>query len=45
MDRYLLISGDCHAGAPQELYRPYVDPEFLPRYEDHLASRAELLPA
>ena len=26
MDRYLVISSDCHAGLPPEQYRDYVDP-------------------
>ena len=27
MDRYLVISSDCHAGLPPEQYRDYVDPD------------------
>lgn len=27
MDRYLVISSDCHAGLPPEQYREYVDPQ------------------
>jgi len=27
MDRYLVISSDCHAGLPPERYRDYVDPQ------------------
>ncbi|HIG02091.1 MAG TPA: amidohydrolase, partial [Myxococcales bacterium] len=26
MDRYLVISSDCHAGLPPERYRDYLDP-------------------
>jgi predicted TIM-barrel fold metal-dependent hydrolase len=28
MDRYLVISSDCHAGLPPEQYRDYVDPKY-----------------
>ncbi|MCX5737931.1 MAG: amidohydrolase, partial [Proteobacteria bacterium] len=28
MDRYLVISSDCHAGLPPEQYRDYVDPQY-----------------
>ncbi len=28
MDRYLVISSDCHAGLPPERYREYVDPQY-----------------
>ncbi len=28
MDRYLVISSDCHAGLPPEQYRDYVDPRY-----------------
>jgi predicted TIM-barrel fold metal-dependent hydrolase len=28
MDRYLVISSDCHAGLPPERYRDYVDPKY-----------------
>jgi predicted TIM-barrel fold metal-dependent hydrolase len=28
MDRYTVISSDCHAGLPPEQYRDYLDPEF-----------------
>ena len=30
MDRYLVISSDCHAGLPPERYRDYLDPQ-VPR--------------
>ncbi len=28
MDRYLVISSDCHAGLPPERYRDYLDPKY-----------------
>ena len=28
MDRYLVISSDCHAGLPPERYRDYLDPQY-----------------
>ena len=28
MDRYLVISSDCHAGLPPERYREYLDPQY-----------------
>jgi len=29
MDRYLVVSSDCHAGLPPEQYRDYLDPEYV----------------
>ena len=43
MDRYLVISSDCHAGLPNEQYREWLDPEFRPAFDDSLADRARLL--
>jgi predicted TIM-barrel fold metal-dependent hydrolase len=37
MDRYTIISADGHAGAPQDGYRPYLDPEFRARFDDYVA--------
>lgn len=28
MDRYLVVSSDCHAGLPPERYRDYLDPQY-----------------
>ena len=28
MDRYMIISSDCHAGLPPEQYRDYLDPKY-----------------
>ena len=40
MDSYLVISSDTHAGLPTEQYRPYVDPEMRPAFDEMLAERA-----
>ena len=37
MDRYVMISADCHAGAPGEGYRPYVDPEYREQFDEYMA--------
>jgi predicted TIM-barrel fold metal-dependent hydrolase len=36
MDRYLVISSDCHAGLPPEQYREYLDPEHRPAFDHAL---------
>ncbi len=41
-DRYMIISSDCHAGLPNEEYRPYLDPQFLDAFDAHLAEREAL---
>ena len=33
MDRYLVISSDCHAGLPPEQYRDYLDPQFRDAFD------------
>ena len=33
MDRYMMISQDCHAGAPWFVYRKYLDPKYREEYE------------
>ena len=33
MDRYMMISQDCHAGAPWFVYRKYLDPQFREEYD------------
>ena len=40
MGPYLVISSDCHAGPPAELYRGYMDPAYRDQYEPFLASLA-----
>ncbi len=39
MNKLLLISSDCHAGASWEDYRPYVDSEFLERFDEWVAGK------
>ena len=33
MDRYLVISSDCHAGLPPERYRDYLDPKYREAFD------------
>ncbi len=33
MDRYLVISSDCHAGLPPEQYREYLDPRYREAFD------------
>jgi predicted TIM-barrel fold metal-dependent hydrolase len=33
MDRYLVISSDCHAGLPPEQYRDYLDPKYREAFD------------
>ena len=33
MDRYLVISSDCHAGLPAEKYRDYVAPKYRDAFD------------
>lgn len=33
MDRYLVISSDCHAGLPAKRYREYVDPKYRDAFD------------
>jgi predicted TIM-barrel fold metal-dependent hydrolase len=40
-DAVLLVSADCHAGAPVAAYRDYVDPAMREEYEAFLVARAE----
>lgn len=39
MNRYLVISADCHAGLPTEQYRPYLESAFHSAFDDYLAER------
>ena len=34
MERLLMISSDCHAGAPMERYRDYLDPQFRKPFDE-----------
>ncbi len=45
MDRYLIISADCHAELPTERYREYVDPDYREEFDVFLAERAEQMAA
>ena len=36
---YTIISADGHAGLTCEEYRPYLDPQYYPQFEDYLAER------
>ncbi len=40
MSRYLLISADCHAGAPVEQYRQYLEKKYWNDFDDYLAETA-----
>lgn len=42
MDRYVVISSDCHAGPPSSRYREYLDPRHRRLYDEHLVQEAEL---
>lgn len=33
-DRYTIISSDCHAGGNHRQYREYLDPAYLPRFDE-----------
>lgn len=43
MDRYLVISSDCHAGLPPEQYRDYLDPQYRERFDVELAAMQKQL--
>ena len=45
MERYLVISSDCHAGLPNAEYRPYLDPQYCEKLDAYLAEREELMAA
>ncbi|MHB8671477.1 MAG: amidohydrolase family protein [Acidimicrobiales bacterium] len=40
MNRYLVISSDCHAGLPNVEYRDWLDPGYRQTFDEHLAARA-----
>ncbi len=42
MDRYLVISSDCHAGLPPEQYRDYVDPQYRETFDVALPIQIEM---
>jgi len=37
--RYTIISADAHAGLPCEAYRPYLDPQYYPQFDEFLATK------
>jgi predicted TIM-barrel fold metal-dependent hydrolase len=41
MDRFLVISSDCHAGLPPERYRDYVDPQYREAFDVALPIQLE----
>ena len=41
MDRYLVISSDCHAGLPPERYREYLDPKYREAFDVALPIQLE----
>jgi predicted TIM-barrel fold metal-dependent hydrolase len=43
MDRYLVISSDCHAGLPPERYRDYLDPQYREEFDRQHAARLAML--
>ena len=43
MDRYLVISSDCHAGLPPERYRDYLDPQYREEFDRQQAGRLAML--
>ena len=42
MDRYLVISSDCHAGLPPEKYRDYLDPKYRDAFDVALPIQLEM---
>jgi len=43
MNRYLVISSDCHAGLPNEQYRDWLDPEYREAFDTFMAEREKQL--
>ena len=41
MDRYIVISSDCHAGLPPERYRDYLDPQYRETFDVALPIQLE----
>ena len=42
MDRYIVISSDCHAGLPPEKYRDYLDPQYRETFDMALPIQLEM---
>jgi predicted TIM-barrel fold metal-dependent hydrolase len=45
MDRYLVISSDCHAGLPPERYRDYLDAKYHAAFDQALPIQIEMTKA
>ena len=45
MERYLVISSDCHAGLPPERYRDYVDPKYREAFDAALPIMLQMMMA
>jgi predicted TIM-barrel fold metal-dependent hydrolase len=43
VDRYLIISADCHAGLPSEQYRDWIEPKHREAFDAYLAHRRSML--
>lgn len=42
MDRYLVISSDCHAGLPNTAYRAWLDPELREAFDEAVLARQRM---
>ncbi len=42
MNRYLVVSSDCHAGLPPERYRDYIDPQYRDAFDVALPIQIEM---
>jgi predicted TIM-barrel fold metal-dependent hydrolase len=45
MDRYLVVSSDCHAGLPPERYRDYLDPQYREAFDQALPIQIQMTQA
>ena len=45
MDRFLVISSDCHAGLPGKRYREYLDPQYRDEFDRQYEARMAALEA
>lgn len=43
MERYLIISSDCHAGPASPVYREYLDPAYRAEFDHELEHREQLM--
>ena len=44
MDRYTVISSDCHCGPPAEVYRDYLDPQYRENHDETAALEKSAAP-